>query len=161
MIAFTIYGEPASKANSRELATVGPKDARRTIFRKSEKALNYEREALRQIPPAARQQLQGPVAVTMRIFYATERPDLDESLILDILQDRFKTTTIGETKRRDLVQRGVYCNDRQVREKHIFHAIDRLRPRTEIEVRPVQASLLEAAASAPAPAVAIPQGLPF
>ena len=157
MISFTIYGEPASKANSRKIVTIGG----RPSSVKSEKALAYERDALRQIPPAARQQLQGPVAVTMRIFYASERPDLDESLILDILQDRYKTTKVGEINRRDLVQRGVYCNDRQVREKHIFHAIDRLRPRTELEVRPVQASLLGAAEPAPAPAVAIPEGLPF
>ena len=47
MIAFTILGEPASKANSRELATIGPKDARRTILRKSDKALSYEEDATR------------------------------------------------------------------------------------------------------------------
>lgn len=138
MIKFTILGEPASKANSRKIVSYG--GISRLI--KSDKALSYEEDALRQIPPAARQQIQGPVAVTMRIFYATERPDLDESLILDVLQDRFKTTKVGDKKRRDLVQRGVYSNDRQVREKHIFHAIDRRNPRTEIEVRPVQEALL-------------------
>lgn len=140
MIAFTILGEPASKANSRKIVLIGG----RPSSIKSEKALEYEANALRQIPPAARVRLQGEVSVTMRIFYATERPDLDESLILDVLQDRYKTTKIGEAKRRDLVQRGVYCNDRQVREKHIYHAIDRRNPRTEIEVHPVQADLLGA-----------------
>ncbi|CAN7326372.1 hypothetical protein LJR084_001893 [Variovorax sp. LjRoot84] len=134
MIAFTILGEPASKANSREIVTIGG----RPSSIKSKKARDYERDALRQIPPIARVQMKGPVAVTMRIFYASERPDLDESLILDVLQDRYKTTKIGETKRRDLVQRGVYVNDRQVREKHIFHGIDRARPRVELEVWPAQ-----------------------
>lgn len=134
-IALTIFGEPASKANSRELATIGPRDARRTILRKSEKALGYERDALRQIPPAARRRLDGPVRVTMRIFYATERPDLDETLVLDILQDRYK----GAGEQRQLVQHGVYRNDRQVREKHVFHAIDRANPRAEILVEPLQA----------------------
>ena len=141
-IAFTIFGEPASKANSRELATIGPKDARRTILRKSDKALSYERDALRQIPPVARVRLEGPVRVTLRIWYASERPDLDESVVLDVLQDRW-----GRTKpqnpivpgHRVLLQPGVYRNDRQVREKHIFHGIDRANPRVRVEVEALQA----------------------
>jgi Holliday junction resolvase RusA-like endonuclease len=131
VIAFTILGEPASKANSRKIVTI----AGRPSSIKSDKALDYERYALMQIPVFARRQLAGPVSVTMRIFYATERPDLDETLILDILQDRFKTVKRGGTKVRELVQKGVYRNDRQVREKHIYHAIDRNNPRTLVEVR--------------------------
>lgn len=140
MIAFTILGEPASKANSRKIVTIGG----RPSSIKSGKALDYERYALMQIPVFARRQIQGPVAVTLRIFYATERPDLDESLILDILQNRFKTVKQGTTKRRELVQRGVYCNDRQVREKHVYHAIDKRNPRTVIEVRPMTPELFPA-----------------
>ena len=79
---------------------------------KSAKARDYERDALRQIPPAARVQLDGPVRVTLRIWYASERPDLDESVVLDVLQDRYS----GKGDARQLVQRGVYRNDRQVRE---------------------------------------------
>lgn len=142
MIAFTILGEPASKANSRELATIGPKDARRTILRKSDKALGYEASALRQIPPRARQRLEGPVCVTLRIWYASERPDLDESVILDVLQDRWARTVSrnpAAPSERVLLQPGVYRNDRQVREKHVFHGIDRKNPRTEIEVVPLHA----------------------
>lgn len=140
-VAFTILGEPASKANSRQLATIGPKDARRTILRKGDKALAYERDALRQIPPAARQRLEGPVRVTLRIWYATERPDLDESIVLDVLQDRFAKQADDDAHvvRRVLVQAGVYRNDRQVREKHVFHGIDRRNPRTEIVVEAMQA----------------------
>jgi Holliday junction resolvase RusA-like endonuclease len=130
-IAFTILGEPASKANSRKVVTFGERKA----IIKGEKALSYEKDALRQIPPACRLQVEGPVSVTMRIFYATERPDLDESLILDVLQDRYK----GKGEARVLVQRGVYRNDRQVREKHVFHAIDRKNPRTEIVIETLQA----------------------
>lgn len=160
MIRFTILGEPASKANSRELATIGPKSNRRTILRKSDKALDYEHDALRQIPPAARQRIEGPVRVTLRIFYASERPDLDESIVLDVLQDRYKTETTPERhtvsngmhtikpaeKARVLVQHGVYRNDRQVREKHIFHGIDKRNPRTEVLVEPLQAQQMELAA---------------
>jgi hypothetical protein len=134
--AFTILGEPASKANSRELATIGPKDNRRTILRKSDKALDYEHSALKQIPPRARQRLEGPVRVTMRIYYASERPDLDESVILDVLQDRYAKDPI--TGERKLVQHGVYRNDRQVRSKRVDWALDRVNPRAEIIVEPLQ-----------------------
>ena len=152
MIRLTILGEPASKANSREMATIGRGDTRRTILRKSDKALGYETDALRQIPPAARQRLEGPLRVTLRIWYASERPDLDESLILDILQDRYKTikhperhashsdgtqTMQSGRSERVLVQNGVYRNDRQVREKHVFWSLDRANPRTEIEIEPL------------------------
>ena len=144
-ITLTILGEPASKANSRKIVTI----AGRPSVIKSEKALAYEAQALRQIPPKARVRMQGPVAVTIRVFYATERPDLDESVILDVLQDRFQSVKVGGEKQRQLVQKGVYCNDRQVREKHVYHAIDRLNPRAVIEVRPLlaeQGDLLGAAA---------------
>ena len=91
-IRFTILGEPASKANSREIGVIRFKDKetgalkQRPSVRKSDKALNFERDALRQIPPAARLQLAGPVRVTLRIYYATQRPDLDESVA--ILRER-------------------------------------------------------------------------
>lgn len=135
MIRFTIIGQPASKANSRQIVTING----RPSSIKSKEALAYERDALRQIPPSARQRIEGPVRVTLRIWYASERPDLDESVVLDVLQDRF-------TKRDDarvLVQHGVYRNDRQVREKHVFHGIDRKNPRTEVTVEPLQAQQLE------------------
>jgi Holliday junction resolvase RusA-like endonuclease len=131
VIRFVIFGEPASKANQRRIVTIGE----RAAVVKSKKALGYERDALRQVPSAARLRLEGPVRITLRIFYASERPDLDESIVLDVLQDRFK----GRGDDRVLVQNGVYRNDRQVREKHVFHAIDRKNPRCEIEVEPLQA----------------------
>jgi Holliday junction resolvase RusA-like endonuclease len=135
-IAFTILGEPASKANSRKIVTFGE----RAASIKSEKARNYEADALRQIPPAARVRLQGPLKVTATIFYASERPDLDESVLLDVLQDRWSkaTTRNNGTKRdRQLLQAGVYRNDRQVRWKDIRHAIDRANPRAEVVVEPL------------------------
>lgn len=133
LITLTILGEPASKANQRRIVEI----AGRSQIIKSKKALDYERSALAQIPPAARVRIEGPVSVTMRIFYSTERPDLDESVILDVLQDRWSKSP-REGAPRVLVQRGVYCNDRQVREKHVYHAIDRGNPRAEITVVPLQ-----------------------
>jgi hypothetical protein len=143
-VVLTIIGEPASKANSRKLVMLGRGPKARPAFIKSDKGRAYEHDALFQIPPSARKRLDGPVRVTMRIFYATERPDLDESLILDVLQDRYE----GAGDERVLVQKGVYRNDRQVREKHVFHAIDKANPRAEIEVEPIvaQADMLSRAA---------------
>jgi hypothetical protein len=128
-IAFTILGEPASKANSRQIVTIND----RPSSIKSKKARDYERDALRQIPPAARLRLAGRVKVTMTIFYASERPDLDESLILDIMQDRYT----GKGEARQLVQAGVYRNDRQVRHRDVRHAIDKRNPRAEIVVESI------------------------
>ncbi|MGF6604543.1 Holliday junction resolvase RusA-like endonuclease [Paraburkholderia sp. GAS448] len=140
-IAFTILGEAASKANSREIVTRRWFDddgdpRHRPLVRKSDKALRYEASALRQIPPPCRARLAGPVRVTLRMYYASERPDLDESLLLDVLQDRWVSVKVGGVRVRELAQRGVIRNDRQVREKHVFHAIDRLNPRVEIVVEP-------------------------
>ena len=116
-IRFVILGEPVSKANSRRLVAVGKKDQpKRTLFIKSAKGRTYERDAGIQIP-AQWPLITGPVAVTLRLWYASERPDLDESIVLDVMQGR------------------IYVNDRQVREKHVFHGIDRANPRAEVEVR--------------------------
>ncbi|MBP6564138.1 MAG: hypothetical protein KA200_00845 [Burkholderiales bacterium] len=130
-ITLTILGQPCSKANTRQIVVIGG----RPKVIKSKPALEYERAALLQIPPRARVMLEGPVSVTLRLFYATELPDLDESIVLDVLQARYRR--VGD--RRELVQRGVYANDRQVREKHVYHGIDRANPRAEITVQPLQA----------------------
>lgn len=129
MIKFTIIGEPASKANSRQLVTI----AGRPAFIKSQKARDYEKAALLQIPSVHRKSITVPVRVTLRVFYASQRPDLDESVILDVLQDRYH----GKGDKRTLVQRGVYANDRQVREKHVYWGLDKANPRAEIEIEPM------------------------
>lgn len=137
VVRLTIFGEPASLKNSREfsLMRIPGTDKQRVHIRKSEKALAYEASAQRQIPPAARVMLQGPVRVTMRIFYCNELSDMDEAIILDVMQARFKVVS----GKRHCIARGVYGNDRQVRERHIYHAIDKLNPRAEIVVEPLQA----------------------
>lgn len=140
VVEFTIFGECASKANSRQIVTIGG----RPQIIKSKEARLFEDEALRQIPPKARLRMEGPVRVTLRIFYTSERPDLDESVVLDVLQDRWasekKDKETGAVVRpRTLLQPGVYRNDRQVREKHVYHGIDKLMPRCEVLVEPLQA----------------------
>tara|TARA_A100001391_G_scaffold132113_1_gene91277 strand:- start:161 stop:550 length:390 start_codon:yes stop_codon:yes gene_type:complete len=110
-VSFHIYGEPASKANSRKLVTIRGRPA----FIKSKKARDYVAMFDKQCP-VLQELLEGDLSVTMTIFYATRRPDLDESVILDCMQDK------------------VYRNDRQVKEKHIFWGLDRDNPRAEITV---------------------------
>jgi Holliday junction resolvase RusA-like endonuclease len=110
----TIYGEPASKANSRKLVTFGG----RPRFIKSQKARDYVAEFEKQCPTLD-VLLEGDVRVTMTIYYKTRRPDLDESVILDCLEGH------------------AYTNDRQVKEKHIFHGLDKENPRSEILVEQI------------------------
>lgn len=110
-IAQIILGEPASKANSRRVVRYG--GVSRLI--KSAKALTYSDVFKAQAKPIS-PLIESDVSVTMYIYYASRRPDLDESLILDLLQ-------------------GVlYVNDRQVKEKHIYWGLDKENPRTEIVV---------------------------
>jgi len=61
----------------------------------------------------------GDVYVEITIWYASRRPDLDESVILDAMQGL------------------IYENDRQVKEKHVFHRLDKDNPRAQITVRPL------------------------
>lgn len=135
MIKFTIYGQAASKANSRKIVAIQNKKtgAVRAAVIKSDVARQFEEDALRQIPPAARQQLKGELCANIDIYYRNERPDLDESIVLDVLQNRWAK---GPDKKRYLVQKGVYENDRQVREKHVRHFVDPVNPRVVIEITP-------------------------
>ena len=107
----TILGEPASKANSRRLVRFG----KRLASIKSDKARAYERAFKVQAVPIA-QLIDGDVLLYCHIFYASRRPDLDESIIMDLLQ-------------------GVaYHNDRQVKPKIILHGLDKERPRAVIKI---------------------------
>ena len=109
-----IFGEPASKANSRRVVRFG--NMSRLI--KSQKALDYSgtfKQQCRQIEPL----MSGDLRVTMWIYYASRRPDLDESLILDLMQGL------------------IYENDRQVKERHIYWGLDPDKPRAEIIVEKI------------------------
>ena len=110
----TILGEPASKSNQRQIVRMRGKP--RLI--KSKKALAYARQFHLQAP---RMPLRDPilddVLMWCRIHYATRRPDLDESLIMDALQ---AALVIG--------------NDRQIKAKVVLWALDRENPRSEIKL---------------------------
>ena len=106
-----VHGEPASKANSRQIVMFG----KRPAIIKSKKARDYVKAFEKQVKPLTNL-LEGDLAVHITIHYASRRPDLDESVILDCME------------------RVIYGNDRQVKEKHIFHGLDKDHPRSEIFV---------------------------
>lgn len=107
----TIYGEPASKANSRRLVLHG--NIPRVI--RSDKARSYADDFAKQCPTLT-PLFEGDLHVELDIYYASRRPDLDESIILDCLQGK------------------VYRNDRQVRVKTVRGFVDPDSPRTVIIV---------------------------
>ena len=92
---------------------------------KSDKARAYAQAFLSQAKPIEPLITQD-VKITIFIFYASRRPDLDESLILDLLQGVF------------------YVNDRQVKEKHIYWGLDKECPRAEIIVETMEGKKIPA-----------------
>ena len=108
-IIFTIEGEPASKSNSRKIVNFG----KRMALIKSQKARDYEKLFANQCP-TLKNLIETDVKEELIIHYASRRPDLDESVILDCMQGK------------------IYVNDRQVKQKHIYWGLDRDRPRTHV-----------------------------
>lgn len=117
-IFFIIHGEPASKANSRKLVTIKGRPA----FIKSDKARKYVKQFEEQCPQMGDSMFLDDVEVEMTVFYASRRPDLDESVILDCMQGF------------------IYKNDRQVKRKVITWGLDKENPRAEITVRLMEQS---------------------
>jgi len=113
---FIIEGEPASKGNSRKIVNFG----KRMALIKSQKARDYEKLFADQCP-ILENLIETDVKVELIIYYASRRPDLDESVILDCMQGK------------------IYVNDRQVKQKHIYWGLDRERPRTHVRVSPLEA----------------------
>ena len=106
-----VEGETASKSNARQLVKIG----RRIVPIKSKKALAYK-DCFERLAPTIDPLIDGDVLLFCHIFYATRRPDLDESLIMDCLEGK------------------AYKNDRQIKAKIILHGLDRASPRTEIKI---------------------------
>lgn len=115
MITLKIDGDLMSKSNSRIMTTRGG----RTRLIKKPKAIEYEESALWQL----KGQLRGhvtftrPVRLDVRVWYSSMRPDLDVSLLQDVLE-----------------KAGVYKNDRLVEEIHAHRFLDRENPRLEVTI---------------------------
>ena len=113
----TILGNLCSKSNSRRLVRNGgiPR------FIKSPEALAWTHAALLQLqakrPP---QPIEGDVALWADVFYTSRRPDLDVSLLQDVLQAA-----------------GVIKNDRQIVQIHAGKYVDAANPRVVVEVEPL------------------------
>ena len=118
-ISLSIKGELASKANSRKLVMIHGKPR----FIKSEKALGWERLALMQIPRDHCVGLTGAIRMTATVYYASRRPDLDVSLLMDVLE-----------------KAGVYLNDRQIVQQHLYKKLDPSDPRVELLIEELNAS---------------------
>lgn len=112
-----VSGEPASKANQRRAVLIHGKPR----FIKSKKALSYSTNLLKQLS-IRENLLEGDLCIAIKIYYRTRRPDLDESLILDLLQDK------------------IYKNDRQIKRKYIEHGLDKNNPRSIIVCGPIENS---------------------
>jgi hypothetical protein len=110
-VEFVILGEPASKANSRRMVRIKGKP----VPIKSDKAHNYAEGFAVQVPRLF-PLLSGRLICQIHIDYASELPDLDESLILDLMQVR------------------VINNDRQIRARFVTHGIDRDNPKSLIRL---------------------------
>lgn len=108
----TVLGEPASKSNSRRAVTIHGRPA----FIKSKKAMVYSSGFRDQVPFLDELFLER-LHMDIDIFYCNERSDIDETLILDLLQDR------------------VYLNDRQVRSRRARWNVDKYNPRSIIRLR--------------------------
>ena len=117
-IFFIVNGEPASKSNSRKLVTIKGRPA----FIKSDKARKYVKQFEEQCPQMGDSMFLDDVEVEMTVFYASRRPDLDESVILDCMQGF------------------IYKNDRQVKRKVVTWGLDKENPRSEITVRLMEQS---------------------
>lgn len=110
-----IHAECASKANSRKVWMVGD----RKVFAKSDKALAFMRAKHDTNKPFA--PIEGPIQLNVRCYYATRRPDLDPSMVMDWLQAN-----------------NIIANDRQVVSLIAHKIIAPKAPRVEWSVIQVQ-----------------------
>jgi predicted N-formylglutamate amidohydrolase len=118
---FTLDGQLASKSNTRKLVT----------HRRTGRPMLIKSDRARRVIPlfcdqlgilfGRRPPITGMLSLTARIFYDSNRPDLDESLLMDILQ-----------------MAHVITNDRQIIHKAITKGIDPKRPRVECQIEEVE-----------------------
>ena len=109
-IKILIYGQCASKSNSRRIVMRG----RKPISIKSASAFEFA-QAFEQQCPQFDEPMTGDLKLDCTIYYRSRRSDLDDTLVCDLLQ-----------------KCGVIKNDRQIQHKVLRCGIDKHRPRVEI-----------------------------
>lgn len=110
---FIIYGEPASKGNSRRVARNG-------MFIKSKKAMDYKESFENQAKEKKLYQdvlIEDDIELIVDVWYKSRRPDLEIELIQDIMQGI------------------IYKNDRQIKKKIAERFLDRDNPRARIRIK--------------------------
>lgn len=116
----TIYGELASKSNSRRI--VRSKKNKKTkkqryISIKSEKAMDFSDLFHQQKKEFQLEDLiEGDITIYVDVWYKSRRPDLDVELIKDLLQNV------------------AYKNDRQIKEQHSKWHLDKENPRCRVRI---------------------------
>jgi Holliday junction resolvase RusA-like endonuclease len=81
--------------------------------------MNYSKDFVLQCPTYDTL-YEEDLAIALKIYYKSKRPDLDESLILDLLQGK------------------VYKNDRSIKLKYVEWGLDRQFPRILVVLGPVE-----------------------
>lgn len=125
-ISVVIHGQTFSKSNSRIFTYISGKPR---LIKKKE-VQDFVNTSLLQLKSQLRNHttFEGKVIFEANIYYRSNRSDLDESLLMDIVeQKKDKKTGI-------ILFKGIYKNDRQIVEKHIYKHIDKNNPRAEITV---------------------------
>jgi Holliday junction resolvase RusA-like endonuclease len=118
VLEFEVAGQPARKSNSRRIVT--NRKTKQPMLIKSEAALNYTDEFLRQVPGNAKLglgSLEEPLLLWAIVYYKSNQPDLSVELIKDLLEEA-----------------GVVRNDRYIRGELLFGKVDRDSPRTIIRL---------------------------
>jgi hypothetical protein len=116
-VRLQIFGQPYSKENRRIPAKT---KTGKPFLIKSKEAQRYSKDWKRQCP-VLEPLIEEEVEAYIKLYYRTRLPDLDESLVLDLLQGR------------------LIKNDRQVRRKVVDWGLSRDEPRSVIVLRPMAA----------------------
>lgn len=118
MIELTVKGELMSKSNSRIITSFGG----RPRLIKKPKAIHYVEASMWQIKSQLRSHrtFENPVRMTITVYYKDRRPDLDVSLIQDILE-----------------KCEIYKNDRLVHEIHAYKKFDKEDPRLTVRIEEI------------------------
>ena len=110
-----VMGQCASKSNSRRLVRRG----KRIASIKSVGAMKFSDLWMQQIPPGSIEcPMEGDLSMECDIYYSSRRPDLDDTLVCDLLQAS-----------------GCILNDRQIKRKDLLWGLDKKNPRVEIRLR--------------------------
>jgi hypothetical protein len=120
ILIFTILGNLPRKSNSRQFFK--NKRTGKLFNAKSDKALHYEKSFILQAINVSKDTfaVKQPLKITLHIYYQSHRSDLSDELFCDLLQ-----------------KSSIIPNDRYITIKHLYHHIDRINPRVEVELESI------------------------